>query len=63
MGMMQIIYESSKESRLLNKIEMCRLQGFPDNYCDIITTKHAGSLLGDGWTLPIIEHIFSFIDC
>ena len=61
--MMQIIYESSKESRLPNKIEMCRLQGFTDNYCDIISTKHAGSLLGDGWTLPIIEHIFSFIDC
>jgi site-specific DNA-cytosine methylase len=62
MGMMQIIYESSKESRLPNKIEMCRLQGFPDNYCDILTTAKAGSLLGDGWTLPIIEHIFSFIN-
>jgi DNA (cytosine-5)-methyltransferase 3A len=47
--------------RTVNKIEMCRLQGFPDNYCDILSTKKAGSLLGDGWTLPIIEHIFSFI--
>jgi len=47
--------------RIPNKIELCRLQGFPDNYCDILSTKHAGSLLGDGWTLPIIEHIFSFI--
>jgi DNA (cytosine-5)-methyltransferase 3A len=45
----------------VNKIEMCRLQGFPDNYCDILTTAKAGSLLGDGWTLPIIEHIFKFI--
>jgi len=49
--------------RLVNKVEMCRLQGFPDNWCDILTYKEAGSLLGDGWTLPIIEHIFSFIDC
>jgi DNA (cytosine-5)-methyltransferase 3A len=48
--------------RIVNKIEMCRLQGFPDNYCDIISTKHAGSLLGDGWTLPIIEHIFKYIN-
>jgi len=48
--------------RTVNKIEMCRLQGFPDNYCDILSTNKAGSLLGDGWTLPIIEHIFSFID-
>lgn len=47
--------------RTVNKIEMCRLQGFPDNYCDILTTAKAGSLLGDGWTLPIIEHIFNFI--
>ena len=48
--------------RPFNKIEMCRLQGFPDDYCDILTTTKAGSLLGDGWTLPIIEHIFTFIN-
>ena len=54
------IYDNDKY-RTLNKIEMCRLQGFPDNYCDILTTAKAGSLLGDGWTLPIIEHIFSFL--
>lgn len=47
--------------KTVNKIEMCRLQGFPDDYCDILTTAKAGSLLGDGWTLPIIEHIFNFI--
>lgn len=47
--------------RPLNKIEICRLQGFPDDYCDILSRNQAGSLLGDGWTLPIIEHIFSFI--
>ena len=47
--------------RTVNKIEMCRLQGFPDDYCDILSTKKAGSLLGDGWTLPVIEWIFSFI--
>ena len=47
--------------RTVNKTEMCRLQGFPDNYCDILSKAKAGSLLGDGWTLPIIEHIFKFI--
>jgi hypothetical protein len=46
--------------RAFNKIEMCRLQGFTDNYCDILSEVEAGSLLGDGWTLPIIEHILSF---
>ena len=59
-GMITLIQENEKV-RTVNKIEMCRLQGFPDNYCDILSTAKAGSLLGDGWTLPIIEHIFSFI--
>ena len=47
--------------RTINQIEMERLQGFPDGYTSILTKAKAGSLLGDGWTLPIIEHIFSFI--
>jgi DNA (cytosine-5)-methyltransferase 3A len=47
--------------RLVNQIEMERLQGFPDGYTSILSTKKAGSLLGDGWTLPVIEHIFKFI--
>ena len=49
--------------RNLYTTEYCRLQGFPDNWCDSVTKQEAISLLGDGWTLPIIEHIFSFIDC
>jgi site-specific DNA-cytosine methylase len=47
--------------RAFNKIEMCRLQGFTDNYCDILSEVEAGSLLGDGWTLPMIEHILSYL--
>jgi DNA-cytosine methyltransferase len=59
-GMLTLIQENEKV-RTVNKVEMCRLQGFPDDYCDILTRSKAGSLLGDGWTLPIIEHIFSYI--
>jgi DNA (cytosine-5)-methyltransferase 3A len=40
---------------------MERLQGFPDGYTSILSKAKAGSLLGDGWTLPVIEHIFKFI--
>jgi len=47
--------------RTVNQTEMERLQGFPDGYTSILSKAHAGSLLGDGWTLPIIEHIFSYI--
>jgi hypothetical protein len=55
---LNVIYD--KQIRMVNKVEMCRLQGFPDDYCDILTTVKAGSLLGDGWTLPVIEHILKF---
>ena len=48
--------------RTVNQIEMERLQGFPDGYTSILSKSKAGSLLGDGWTLPIIEHIFNFIE-
>ena len=47
--------------RTVNQVEMERLQGFPDGYTSILSKSKAGSLLGDGWTLPVIEHIFSFI--
>ncbi len=60
-GMVTLITDNDKY-RLVNKIEMCRLQGFPDDWCDILSYRDAGSLLGDGWTLPIVEHIFSFLN-
>ena len=59
-GMITLIKENEKV-RTVNKIEMCRLQGFPDDYCDILTRNKSASLLGDGWTLPIIIHILSFL--
>jgi DNA (cytosine-5)-methyltransferase 3A len=66
-GMINLVFDNpefktNENVRILNKIELCRLQGFPDDYCDILTRNKAGSLLGDGWTLPIIEHIFNFIE-
>ncbi len=56
-----IIYEDGY-MRLANKIELCRLQGFPDDYCDILNLQQAASLLGDGWSIPMIEHILSFYE-
>jgi DNA (cytosine-5)-methyltransferase 3A len=47
--------------RTINQIEMERLQGFPDGYTSILSKSKSASLLGDGWTLPVIEHIFNFI--
>jgi site-specific DNA-cytosine methylase len=56
-----LIYENELV-RIVNQIEMERLQGFPDGYTSILSKSKAGSLLGDGWTLPVIEHIFNFIE-
>lgn len=47
--------------RLFTQTELERLQGFPDGYTSILSYNKASSLLGDGWTLPVIEHIFSFL--
>jgi DNA (cytosine-5)-methyltransferase 3A len=47
--------------RVLSKIELQRLQGFPDDYCKVLSRNETASVCGDGWTLPIIEHIYSFL--
>lgn len=47
--------------RYFTQTELERLQGFKDGYTSILTRNQAACLLGDGWTLPIIEHIFSFL--
>ena len=65
-GMINIVFDKedctfTENIRILNKTELCRLQGFKHDYCDILTRNNAASLLGDGWTLPIIIHILSFM--
>lgn len=48
--------------RKLNQNEMERLQTVPNGYTSILKRDEAASLLGDGWTVDVIAHIFSFID-
>lgn len=47
--------------RYLNKTEKERLQTMPKGYCDLLTEKEAADVLGDGWTVDVLAHIFSFI--
>ena len=54
-------YKGVFKIRPLTKRELCVLQGFPFNYCEILSRNDAASLLGDGWTLPIIEHCFQYL--
>ncbi len=47
--------------RYFNKAERERLQTMPEGYCNMLTEKEAADVLGDGWTVDVIAHIFSFI--
>lgn len=47
--------------RTLSKLEMERLQTVPEGYTDCLAINQAASVLGDGWTVDVIAHIFSFL--
>lgn len=47
--------------RNLTTKELERLQTVPQGYCDNLTYRQAVSLLGDGWTIDIIAHIFNYL--
>lgn len=47
--------------RKLTQTELERLQGFSDGYTSILSYNQAASVLGDGWTLPVIEHILKHL--
>lgn len=50
--------------RKLTEVEYERLQGFPDNYTDVLVNgRKLGyskrcSMMGNSWTVPVVEHIF-----
>ena len=44
--------------RYLNQNELEKLQTVPVNYTEAIDRNSAASLLGDGWTVDVIAHIF-----
>ena len=46
------------EWRYLTRNEMERLQTVPDNYTSSVSVNQAGNLLGNGWTVDVIAHIF-----
>lgn len=44
--------------RYLSSLELERLQGMPEGYCDSVSRNSAAGLLGDGWTVPVIKELF-----
>lgn len=47
--------------RYLNKTERERLQGLPEGYTNKLTANEAACLLGDGWNVQTISHIFNYL--
>lgn len=47
--------------RKLTPIECERLQTLPDNYTEWVSDTQRYKMLGNGWTVDVIAHIFSFM--
>ena len=65
-GMTTIIYtdeamDISKGVRYCTQTELERLHNIPEGYTRNLNKAQAGNLIGDGWTVGIVEHIFSFM--
>ena len=50
---------SNNTYRRLTPIECERLQTVPDNYTAIVAQTKRHAMLGNGWTVDVIVHIFS----
>lgn len=56
------IIEINETFRKLSVKECCRLQTVPDTYFDgIVSNTQAYKMLGNGWTIDIISHIFNHL--
>ena len=64
-GFVNIVFEQEDlnlfKNRILNQTEMERLQTVPDGYTKSLSRNDAACLLGDGWTVDVIAHIFKNI--
>lgn len=54
------IYQDGR-CRKLMPIEYERLQTLPDNYTDGVADSHRYTAIGNGWTVDVIAHIFSYM--
>ena len=52
------ILEQDGRVRKVTRNEAERLQGVPDNYTNIVSRAQALKMLGNGWTVDVIAHIF-----
>jgi DNA (cytosine-5)-methyltransferase 3A len=56
------IVDTNWNYRKLHRIEMERLQTVPDGYTNVVSDSQARKMLGNGWTVDVIAHIFKNIE-
>ena len=66
MGFINIVFDNpeykyNENIRILTQTELERLQTVPQGYTGLLKRNDAACLLGDGWTVDVIAHIFSFL--
>lgn len=60
-GFTTIIWEEKGNDdsiRYMNQIELERCQNVPEGYTKCLTRNEAANVLGDGWSVDVIAHIF-----
>ena len=53
--------EDKTMARMLERDEVERLQTVPNGYTNIVSKTDAHKMLGNGWTVSVVSHIFSFL--
>jgi DNA-cytosine methyltransferase len=59
-GSCNIIWDNN-ELRKLTPVECERLQTLPDNYTEGVSNTQRYKMIGNGWTVDVIAHIFSYL--
>lgn len=63
-GFRTLVFEDLNDKyscRWLNQTELERCQTLPEGYTKILNRNKAAGVIGDGWTVDVIAHIFSFM--
>lgn len=53
-----VVMHPTGKFRKLHPLECERLQGLPDNYTEGVSNTQRYKTIGNGWTVPVLEHIF-----
>ena len=63
-GFTTVVWEKEGDNdtiRYLNQTELERCQTMPEGYTKSLTRNQAADVLGDGWTVDVIAHIFKHL--